>query len=235
MSFKDPDGRDWYRHDETDQLIWYQGSDPREGYTHIGESVWFEGERYSVLHEQKEIVDIRPNSRYFLRADVYSNYSVEDVWIDNSDVSTFLSAGGAGASIFSNFNVMDGNFRGASGNYYSYEGRRGWNQYTGNRAHMERTMRLANQADAAGRYFGALGLIHNSYQYHNNEISGLQLGFESGSTIIGTFAPFPFNVTWTIGYEGLGRQGVSRIPWYQNTFKPWARKQMGLEPATTRP
>jgi RHS repeat-associated protein len=225
----DPDGRDWYRHDETDQLIWYQGSDPREGYTHIGETVWFEGERYSVLHEQKEIVDIRPNSRYFLRADVYSNYRAEDVWIDNSDVSTFLSAGGAGASIFSNFNVMDGNFRGASGNYYSYEGRRGWNQYTGTKSQMESKLLKAKWATRATYGFGALNYAVTLNEFNNENLNTTAFGIEMTSTTIGTFAPPMISIPWTIGYEGLGRHGVARIPWYQNTLKPWVRKKFSIE------
>lgn len=165
----------------------------------------------------------------------HSGSSRNSDWGNNSEASSTLGFAGVGASLFSNYHVMDGRFRGASGNYYSIEGRRGWNQYTGTRAHMERTIRIANQADAVGRGLGFLSYGHNTYQYFNNDVSGVQYGMEMGSTTIGTFAPFPYNIAWTIGYEGLGRQGVARIPWYQNTFKPWARNQMGLETSTTRP
>ncbi len=34
----DPDGRDWYRHDETDAIMWREGNDPIEGYSLITEN-----------------------------------------------------------------------------------------------------------------------------------------------------------------------------------------------------
>ena len=35
----DPDGRDWYRHNETGNYYWQEGHDELEGYTNIGASV----------------------------------------------------------------------------------------------------------------------------------------------------------------------------------------------------
>jgi hypothetical protein len=51
----DPDGRDWYRHDESEKLIWYPGSDPREGYTYVGENIWMEGESHFFFYRQNEL------------------------------------------------------------------------------------------------------------------------------------------------------------------------------------
>ncbi len=231
----DPDGRDWYRNQETGKPAWYEGSGEREGYDHYGPNIWLRGEKHALYHKQNELVEIRPDARYFMRAVVGIKFNGSENWEDHGEISTVLGLSGAAASVVSSYHVLDGKFRGASGNYYTIEGRRGWNQHTGTRAHMERTIRIANQADAVGRRLGFLSYLHNTYQYGTNEISEVQYGFEMGSTTIGTFAPFPFNLAWTIGYEGLGRQGVTRIPWYQNTFKPWARNHMGLKTTTIRP
>jgi len=46
---------------------------------------------------------------------------------------------------------------------------------------------------------------------------------------IRAFTLLVISIPWTIGYEGLGRNGVARIPWYQNTFKPWARQKLGID------
>ena len=35
----DPDGRDWYRHNETGNYYWQEGHDELEGYTNVGASV----------------------------------------------------------------------------------------------------------------------------------------------------------------------------------------------------
>jgi len=210
-------------------------SDPRDGYDYLGPNTWIRGDRDYLYYEQNELVDIDPNPRYYMRADVNSSSITEKDREYHSELATTLSTAGAGASIYSSFHVLDGNFRGASGNYYYIEGRTRWNGSTGTRAHMENAIRRANMADAAGRGLAVLSVVHTGYQYHNNEISGLQFGFETSSTFIQGVAPFPFNFAWTIGYEGLGRQGVARLPWYQNNFKPWARNQLGIEATTTRP
>ena len=230
-----PDGRDWYRNQETGKYVWYKGSGDRDGYDHYGPNIWLRGGKYALYHEQNELVEIRPDARYFMRADVGFEFNGNESWDYHGEISTVLGLSGAAASVVSSYHVLDGKFRGAFGNYYRIEPRGSWNQHTGTRAHMERTIRIANQADAVGRYLGALGFIHNGYQYHNNEISGLQFGIESGSTAIGTLTPFPFNIAWTLGYEGLGRQGVGRIPYYQNTFRPWVRNQLGIETTPLRP
>ena len=36
LNYIDPDGLDWYRNDSTDTYTWFEGSDAREGYTHLG-------------------------------------------------------------------------------------------------------------------------------------------------------------------------------------------------------
>jgi hypothetical protein len=46
----DPTGKDWYQHDKTKYYTWYDGSEAREGYTHIGD-------KGAVLGEFESIID----------------------------------------------------------------------------------------------------------------------------------------------------------------------------------
>ena len=50
----DPDGRDWYRSQETGQYVWYKGSGDRDGYDHFGPNIWLRGENGYLYHQQNE-------------------------------------------------------------------------------------------------------------------------------------------------------------------------------------
>jgi hypothetical protein len=133
------------------------------------------------------------------------------VELPSSEVASLSSFGGAAATAYSDFNVSGGKFRGASGNYYSYAGRQGWNQYTGTKARMNSVLNKAKLTTNLNYGFGALSAAGNVYNYGSGNINEVQFGIEMGSTAIGTFAPPIVSIPWTIGYEGLGRNGVARI------------------------
>ncbi len=147
----------------------------------------------------------------------------------NGGMSSSASVGGAAIAAYKNYHVADAKYRGASGNYYSYKGRQGWNKHTGTKDHMNKTLSKAKWAGRATYGLGALNYGMTLNEFSKGNLSNTAFGIEMASTTIGTFAPSFISIPWTIGYEGLGRNGVARIPWYQNTFKPWARKKMGVE------
>ncbi len=76
---------------------------------------------------------------------------------------------------------------------------------------------------------GVLNISIDTYNWQSGSISGLTYGIETTSSFIGTFAPPVVSIPWTTGYEILGRQGIARLPWYKNTFKPWARRKLGFD------
>jgi len=134
---------------------------------------------------------------------------------------------GVGLGGYSAYNVSDGMFRGASGNYYSHVGRKGWNQYTGTKAQMNSTLSKAKWASRGAMGLGVVN--YNTIINQRQEIGDVTFSIEMISNTIGTFTPPIISIPWTVGYEGLGKNGIARIPWYQNTFKPWIRQKMGLD------
>jgi len=52
----DPDGRDWYRNDESGEEYWQEGDGEVEGSTHIGANHVIEGANGRIYHEQNEVV-----------------------------------------------------------------------------------------------------------------------------------------------------------------------------------
>ena len=60
----DPDGRDWYRNQETGKPIWYEGSGAREGYDHIGANFLYEGDQDYLLYLQNDIIRRFPKDQY---------------------------------------------------------------------------------------------------------------------------------------------------------------------------
>jgi hypothetical protein len=92
---------------------------------------------------------------------------------------------------------------------------------------MNSTLSKAKWAGRATYGLGAVNYGITFIEFSNGNLSNTAFGIEMTSTTIGAFAPPIISVPWTIGYEGLGRNGVARIPWYQNTFKPWVQKQIG--------
>lgn len=134
---------------------------------------------------------------------------------------------GLALSSYSAYNVSNGKFRGASGNYYYYKNRKGWNQYTGGKSRMNSILskgKWSSRLAVGAGIVGYIPLIHN-----REDIGNATFGIEMTSNTISTFTPPHISIPWTIGYEGLGRNGVARIPWYQNKFKPWARKKLGID------
>ena len=144
----------------------------------------------------------------------------------HSKVSSSSSIAGTATGAYGDFLVKGGKYRGASGNYYSYIGRKGWNQYTGTKAHMNKTLSKAKWAGRAAYGLGIVNIGVNTVQWQRGEISNVTYGIETTSSIIGTYTPPHISIPWTLGYELLGRHGVARIPWYQNQMKPWVRKNI---------
>ena len=50
VNYIDPDGRDWYRHNETGNYYWQEGHDQLEGYTNVGHSVSIQLSENSYLN-----------------------------------------------------------------------------------------------------------------------------------------------------------------------------------------
>lgn len=55
----DPDGRDWYRSQETGQYVWYKGSGERDGYDHYGPNIWLRGENGYLYHQQNNYIETK--------------------------------------------------------------------------------------------------------------------------------------------------------------------------------
>ena len=145
----------------------------------------------------------------------------------SSSVGSAISLSGAAVTSIGDFNVSDGKYRGASGRYYSIEGRKGWNQYTGTKAKMNARVSIAKTATRLSRGLGVVNTGISTSQWLNGDLSDTAFGIELSSTGIGTFAPPIISIPWTIGYEVLGRQGVTRIPAYQD-FKN-SRTEGGID------
>ena len=150
---------------------------------------------------------------------------------ENSGIGlgTASSIIGSATSATSEYNVSGNKYRGASGNYYEHAGRKGWNQYTGTKAHMTKTLSTAKLATTATRGLGVLnyGLITNEYM--NDNLSNTSFGIEMGASTFGTFGNPWYSIPFTFGYEVLGRNGVARMPFYQDTAKPWMQKKLGIK------
>ena len=201
--FYNPDG----------SLAWVDYNDPTN-HTHTNLS-WV----HDILIIRAQRSDVNFIAR--MNADEISKF--RDAPISQS-FSSFLSFLNAGSSTYSDFFVSGGQYRGVSGNYYSYSNRMGWNQYTGTRQYMENSLSKAKWATRVSRGIGFVNYGLIAQQRMTGEINDVQAGIEAASATIGTFAPAIISVPWTIGYEGLGRHGISRSRWYQNRFKPWVRR-----------
>ena len=138
-------------------------------------------------------------------------------------VTSFI---GAGASGFSYNHVNNGNYKGVNGNYYSIRSQ-GWNQYTGTKAHMNKTITKATVSGLASKGIGVAGMANTTYNWQQGKLTNTAYTIEMISAGISTFAPAPVSIPWTIGYEGLGRNGIARFEWYQKRFKPWLRNKFG--------
>jgi len=134
----------------------------------------------------------------------------------SSSVGNAISLSGVAVTSIGDFNVSGGKFRGANGNYFSIEDRAGWNQYTGTKAKMNTRISTAKWASRATYGLGALNYGLTINQFQNGELSGTSFGIEMGSNTISTFAPPVVSIFWTIGYEGFGRNGITRFEWYQS-------------------
>ncbi len=93
---------------------------------------------------------------------------------------------------------------------------------------MNKILSNAANANKVARTLGYINFGLTSYDYAQGEMSSYTYAIEMGSNSISTFAPPLISLPWTVGYEGLGRNGIARIPWYQNTFKPYVRNKIGL-------
>lgn len=102
--------------------------------------------------------------------------------------------------------------------------RRGWNQYTGTKSHMNKMISAANVSSLFNYTAGAFNASIHTYRWRTGQINNFAYGIEMFSTGVSTFARNSIGIIWTAGYEGLGRQGITRFDWYQNRLKPWVRR-----------
>ena len=73
----------------------------------------------------------------------------------------------------------------------------------------------------ASRGLGAASYGISTNQWLNGDINNVAYSIEMTSASISNFTPPIVSIPWTIGYEGLGRNGVARIPYYQNQIRPF--------------
>ena len=120
-----------------------------------------------------------------------------------------------------------GNYRGISGRNYSIRNQ-GWNQYTGTRSHMNKMISHSALATKITRGLGAFNALGSTQQWSNGQINTTQYGIELGSTAVGTFAKNPYvSISWTIGYEGLGRQVYGRnFLGIRGRLRPYLRRNI---------
>ena len=126
--------------------------------------------------------------------------------------------------------VHDGKFRGASGNYYTIKNRRGWNQYTGTKANMNRTITASKIAVGANLGLGVFAGATIIDQYNMKRINQNQAFIEGGSVGFSTIAPAWMSIPWNIGYEGIGRQLYGRnILGSRDFIRPRIRRALNIE------
>ncbi|MFO8053862.1 MAG: hypothetical protein R6U19_01690, partial [Bacteroidales bacterium] len=136
---------------------------------------------------------------------------------------------GAISSTYSEYWVSGNKYRGVSGNYYTYRGRQGWNQFTGSKKYMKKALLKGKGAKNITKGLGFINYGIITYQWQEGQISNVTYGIEMTSNTISSYTPAIISIPWTIGYEGLGRQILGRTQWYQNKFKPKARKTLGID------
>ena len=113
----DPDGRDWYRHDETNAVIWREGSGSHEGYSNLGAtySENFEG-GFSITYTQNEVSSMTWN---VLETDQFvSMYDQEGNYLMNcyqAACQTLINAGFQSAGRSSEVLMTDIGDNGRSG------------------------------------------------------------------------------------------------------------------------
>jgi len=210
----DPDGRDWYRSHDTGREIWYEGSDPRDGYDHIGPNAWIRGDRDYLYYEQNELVGIEPNPRYFMRADVNSSPITERDREYYSELA--LTIGSAIYGGLSKTSASQGYWLGNNGKYYSCTSGRGPNQWTGSRSG---AFAAANNYRLAGRVtvIGSAGLgVYSTREGYL--LDGNQFGYNaqraaasSAGSILGGWAGFKVGAA-AGGFIGAGFGGIGAIP-----------------------
>src|SRR5699024_9797898 len=104
----------------------------------------------------------------------------EALEILNTVTSTTLSG-------YSAYQVNNGKFRGASGRYYTFKNRNGWNQYTGTKTRMNNTL---SKAKWTSRGASALGVINYAPIIdQRQEIGNAAFSIEMTSNTISTFTP----------------------------------------------
>lgn len=210
LSPESPD--DWYRNNETGKVHWQEGSEEVNGHTNIGSEYIIEGKKDFILHDQNNVVSTISKSSLVSSSSENNTSPV--------DIPQFLTSGGsftaAAATGLNAYNVAGDKYRGVSGNYYTHNGRQGWNQYTGTKSHMNNTLKSARIASRLNVGIGLLNYGAIGYQRSTGQINNVQFGIEATSNTIGTFAPAMIAIPWTIGYEGLGRNGITRLKWYQD-------------------
>jgi len=73
----------------------------------------------------------------------------------------------------------------------------------------------------------AFGVFNSIIIAHDESLSRLQKGIEQTSNVITTFAPAPFSVGWTIGWES-GRI-ISKNDWYRENVRPLIQDAIGIK------
>ncbi len=177
----------------------------------------------------KEINKSEKENNYIINLDAViisdkknNNLNKIDSDISYSDLS---AAASLGKEYFIN---SEGKVRGKSGNYYSFNNRKGFNQYTGTKKLMKSNFMKGKTLGFVSRAFGVLeykNIVDDYYGGYEKQTIGnhLAFGIEAGSNTITTFGKNPISFAWYIGHDILGKKGLGKLKWYNETFLPWGR------------
>jgi len=175
-----------------------------------------------------DVSDVNINLSFIPEFYLYQTEVIKPINKDLSDISMLV---GVAKNYYIN---NEGLVRGKSGRYYTFLGRKGFNQNTGRRA-------LMRSNYIKGKSLGYLSKGMGIYQYENiyNEFypdnqrstvgNDIAFAIEAGSNTITTFAKNPVSFVYYLGYDVLGKQGLGKLKWYNETFLPWGRKLIGTE------
>lgn len=164
------------------------------------------------------------NEIYVETLRVAPNSENDSMW----NPSNFSSLASTSATSISAYYLQGNKYRGANGNMHTIRSQ-GWNQYTGTKNHMTKTLSNSRLLNSISKGFGAISFGINVNNWANGDINSFQFGVETMSTYISTFGGPVTSIAWTVGYEGLGRNLVGRSQHYHRVTRPWLRQKIGID------
>ena len=127
----------------------------------------------------------------------------------------------------------EGKVLGKSGNFYEFKSRSYFNQYTGTKEYLNYNYRTGKTLKFAGKSLSIASKVTGSIQFYNLG-EKVYNGQESLATSVipmidnsvMTFGKSSIAAPWYFGYHILGEEGLGKLKWYNETFLPWASKQI---------